>query len=148
MVDTVFLTDARKDALNHYDPENSNHRAHKSRTKSRAKQALDELLWVASSNEIENSDVFEEEKMHSLLVTLLVGAGGVTGDDLTGISDEIVASTPDPDYRNSLYVAIENAQLHVERSTEPSDLYEMYGERAASLRDEHSEDDEEASSDE
>jgi len=134
MVESIFLTSARKDALNHYDPENSNHRVHKSRVKNRASQALDELLWVAANGAIENADVFEEEKVKALLTTLLQGSGGIVVGGETDLPDEATVSKPDPDYRNSLYVAIENAQLYVENTADADELYEMYGERAAHLR--------------
>jgi len=135
MVESIFLTDARRKALNDYDPEDSNHRVHKSRVKNRASQALEELMWVAGNGAIENTDVFEEEKVKALLTTLLQGTGGIVPDDETDLPDEATVSKPDPDYRNSLYVAIENAQLYVERNAEPTDIYEMYGERAEQLRD-------------
>lgn len=135
MVDKVFLTEARRNALNHYDAADSNHRAHKSRVVDRAKVALNELIWVAANPEIENADVFEEEQMRALLTVLLAGSGGFVEEPTDDTPGEHIATEPDPDYRNSLYVAVSNALLHVERNTDPTDIYEMYGERAATLRE-------------
>jgi len=122
MVEKVFLTEARRKALKNYDPDNSNHRAHKSRVAERARVALEELLWVASNLNIDNADVFDEETVRALLTELLVGNGGV-------ITEE------DVDYRNSVYVAISRAQMNVERNSDPGDIYEMFGEEAKALRE-------------
>lgn len=131
MVDKVFLTDARRDALNHYDKSNSNHRTHKSRVAERASVALDELLWVAQSPVIDHREVFPPEKVRALLVTLLAGSGGVKRDNPTDHAD---AWTPDTDDRNAWYTAINRALMHVERDADTTDLYEMLGERAAASR--------------
>lgn len=136
MVDKVFLTDARRNALNNYDPSDSNHRGHKSRVLDRARVALDELAWVAAHPEIDNADVFEEKRVYALLTRLLAGSGGVIGADAdSDLPAEARATEPDPDHRNSLYVAISNAQHYAERHSDLADIYEMYGERAATLGD-------------
>lgn len=134
MVDNVFLTDARRAALESYDPDDSGHRAHKSRTTARAKTAFDELLWVAQSPVIDHSEVFPPEKVHALLVTLLAGSGGFGGDYEP--TRQIDAWTPDPEDRNAWYTAISRAMMSIERDADRSDLYEMLGERAAATRDE------------
>lgn len=140
MVDKVFLTDARRNALNNYDPSDSNHRGHKSRVLDRARVALDELVWVAAHPEIENADVFEEERIYALLRTLLAGSGGVIGaDDDADLPADGRATEPDPDHRNSIYVAVSKAQHYAERDSDLADIYEMFGERAASLEEYRSE---------
>lgn len=131
MVENVILTDARRDALSDYNPDDANHRGHKSKTKQRAEVAFDELIEVAASPVVENPDVFPPEKVRHLLVYLLAGSGGLVGDDVdTGIR----AWSPSPEYRNALYGEITRAQLAFEVGAEPGELYEILGERAKQVR--------------
>jgi hypothetical protein len=70
MSGNVFLTDARRRALEQYDPDDSSHRAQKSRTTARAKKALEELTWIAESDEIDNADVFQAPAVQDFLTEL------------------------------------------------------------------------------
>lgn len=133
MPENVFLTDARRAALENYDPSDSGHRGHKSRTTTRARMAFDELLWVAGSPVIDHREVFPPEKVRALLVTLLAGHGGLVRDDEA--TEWMDAWEPTPDDRNAWYTAISRAMMHVERDADTADLYEMLGERAAVSRD-------------
>ena len=140
MVEKVFLTEARREALNHYDPDDSNHRAHKSRVAERARVALEELMWVASVPAVDNADVFDEDAVRALLTTLLDGSGGVITKEGVEPSDvdmpgDLLATKPDPDYRDSLFAAISKAQLYAERNADPTDIYEMFGKEAEALRE-------------
>jgi len=125
----VFLTDARRTALENYNKENSNHRTHKSRTTARAKAAFEELLWVAQSPVIDHREVFPPEKVRTLLVTLLAGGGGFSGDyEPTEWMD---AWKPDPDDRNAWYTAISRALINVEQGADQhEDRLAMLGARA------------------
>lgn len=69
--DHAFLTDRRQEVLADYDPSNNAHRAFKSRTRAGAATALEELVWVAECNEIDNSDVFDAPTVRAFLEALL-----------------------------------------------------------------------------
>lgn len=97
MTDHVFLTDTRKEVLKNYDSSDSNHRAHKSRIKNDARTALLELLALAATEEIDNSDIFEPKQVRALIQTLLTGPGGLDPNE------------PDTEYTNSLYVELDQA---------------------------------------
>lgn len=69
MVEHIFLTDKREAVLRD-DTEgmkDATVRNHKSRTRSRARMALDELIQVAESDAIDNGEVFTEDRMVRLL---------------------------------------------------------------------------------
>lgn len=103
----VFLTDSRREVLNgEYDGADNVRRTHKTRIRSKSRTALSELIDVATSPEIDNSDVFEPEQIRVLLTTLLVGSGGFEDDDMPTYMQ---AWEPDPDYANSVYVAADRA---------------------------------------
>jgi hypothetical protein len=64
MSERVFLTDARRDVLNgDFEGADSTLASHKSRIRTRAKIAIQELREVAESPEIRNEDVFEPDEM-------------------------------------------------------------------------------------
>lgn len=68
----AFLTDERAAVLaGEYDGDEAVERTHKSRIRERARSAIDELILVAQSEEIENADVFEPEKVGTLIHWLL-----------------------------------------------------------------------------
>lgn len=69
--DHAFLTDRRQEILADYDSNNSAHRALKSRARSGAATALEELVWVAECDEIDNSDVFDAPTVRAFLEALL-----------------------------------------------------------------------------
>jgi hypothetical protein len=68
----AFLTDERAAVLaGNYEGNEAVERTHKSRIRQRARSALDELILVAQSDEIENADVFEPDKVGTLIHWLL-----------------------------------------------------------------------------
>lgn len=96
----VFLTDTRREVLTgKYDGAENTERTHRSRIRSRARTALDELLAVAASEEIDNADVFDPQKLRALITTLTHGPGGLDEDRWE----------PDEDYANSVHVAVDKA---------------------------------------
>lgn len=68
----VFLTDERRTVLSgEYDGADSTERAHRSNIRARSRTALDELIEVAASPEIDNSEVFDPDQVFRLLRALL-----------------------------------------------------------------------------
>lgn len=94
----VFLTDTRRTTLENYDGDNSTHRTHKSRTKARATGALDELLWVAECEEIDNAEVFTPRIVRKLLDAILSQQNITPYWQVWDASDE-VAERYDEQYR-------------------------------------------------
>lgn len=76
MVDNIFLTDSRRDVLNGVDEltDQSRYNA-KSRIRQRARMALQELIEVAASPEIDNADVLEPNVLARLLDAAMVPQG-------------------------------------------------------------------------
>jgi hypothetical protein len=73
---SVFLTDERTAVLNgEYTGSENTYRTHKSNIRQRAQTALKELIQVAASPEIENSDVFEPNDLARLIDSLMVPKG-------------------------------------------------------------------------
>ncbi len=70
----MFLTDRRREVLNgefQGNPETLS--SHKSRIRTRSRMALSELVEVAQSPEIHNSDVFEPEQVDLFIESILNG---------------------------------------------------------------------------
>ena len=68
MVKKVFLTEARREVLaDEFEGEDSTRGSHKSRIRTRARMALNELIEVAESDEIANEDVFDPRLIRRLL---------------------------------------------------------------------------------
>lgn len=68
----VFLTPERQSVLEGtYEGRANTERTHKSRIRSRARRAIEELIAVAASPEIENSDVFEPDELAQLVATII-----------------------------------------------------------------------------
>jgi len=109
MVEKVFLTDSRRDVLKGTSDltDQSLYNA-KSRIRTRARLALDELIEVAASDEIDNADIFTEQQIQVLISNLLFGSGGLIGGDVAGNLPE--AWDPDPEYAHSVYTTL-NTQL-------------------------------------
>lgn len=137
VVQNIFLTDKRRDVLNGTsDWSESSIGVEKSKIKKRARMALNELIAVAGSSRIDNEDVFQSEQIELLLTYLLGGRiGGIVTEPEEPLPSGPIPWTPDPDYRNSVYVAMKEAELRAERRSDPADLYEMFGEEARALRE-------------
>lgn len=77
MPDKVFLTETRRNVLNgEYEGNDDSLTVEKSRIRTRARTALEELIELARSDEIDNSEVFEIHELNALL-------RGLMGCDLT-----------------------------------------------------------------
>lgn len=109
----VFLTETRREVLSgNYDGAKNTERTHKSRIRARARTALDELLVVAASDEIENAEVFDPQKLRALITTLTRGAGGLD------------PSEPDEKNAENIYIAVDKA-IHGIDSEHTPDLEEL-----------------------
>jgi hypothetical protein len=84
--ENAFLTDNRRDVLNgESDWSDQAISNEKSRIKNRADLALDELIEVAQSPRIDNSEVFDPDTMSQLLSALLIADRTETqGDGVQG----------------------------------------------------------------
>jgi len=70
--ENIFLTDTRRDVLDGDADLSAGSLANeKSRIRTRTRAAVDELIEVGGSEEIENSDVFNPEKIGTLLFWIL-----------------------------------------------------------------------------
>jgi len=68
----AFLTDERRAVLNgEYDGAANTERTHKSRIRARSRQAIEELIEVAQSPEIDNGDVFDPDDLARLVDALM-----------------------------------------------------------------------------
>jgi hypothetical protein len=131
----VLMTDAREEVLDgSYTGKETALRNQKSRLRASSRTALEELIQVAESRQIDNTEIFTPEQIYRLLDTLLTGQGGVIGDD---IDPEKRAFSPS--YRTELYAAVARAQVQAERRAEGSEVYALLGDRAETLRDDESE---------
>jgi len=95
----AFLTDERRAVLaGNYDGSESVERTHKSRIRERARSAVDELIEVAQSKEIENADVFDPAKIGTLLFWIMHDWSQSTGGGLVGeVEDESLPTVDYPD---------------------------------------------------
>lgn len=106
----IFLTEKRRKVLNgesEWSEESIDNE--KSRIRTRSRTALDELIEVAYSPEIDNSDIFDPKKLRELITILTRGPGGLDPWE------------PDEDYANSVHVAVDKA-IH---GIEADDLEEL-----------------------
>jgi hypothetical protein len=79
MTDRVFLTEKRRDVLNgEYEGSPDALRNQKSRLRKSARTALEELIAVANSEEIENGEVFHPNDLARLVHALMTPADGLT----------------------------------------------------------------------
>ena len=77
MVERVFLTDTRREVLaGEFEGEDSTLESHKSRIRTRSRMALDELIEVAKSDEIEDDTVFNPTNIAHLLSALMEPSDG------------------------------------------------------------------------
>lgn len=96
-IPNAFLTDERRAVLTgDYEGSESVERTHKSRIRRRARSAISELIEVAQSPVIENSEVFDPSEIGTLLFWIMHDTSQTTGGGLIGeIEDE---SLPTVDY--------------------------------------------------
>jgi len=113
----AFLTEKRRAVLEgRFEGSDGVERTHKSRIRARSRSALSELLEVAASPEVDNADVFDPELIHALLRALMMGSGGLRGDD---VPEHLRAWDPDPEYANTVYVAVNRALKGAPREESP-----------------------------
>lgn len=91
----VFLTETRQEVLRgDYDGDQNVERTHKSRIRTRARKAIEELNEVAMSPAIDNEDVFDPEKVSFLLLHIMRGTGGLN------------SYIPPKEYHDSVYFEV------------------------------------------
>ncbi len=123
----VFLTDKRTDVLNReYEGSESVRRTHESRIRQRAQTAISELIEVADSPVIDNSDVFEPVDVGRLLAAILndpsqmPAAGGLVVEDAeeSEASDNVVTEMPESlrEYRQRVVGEASNPILGVHQN--------------------------------
>lgn len=113
MAGTAFLTDRRREFLSgDYDLDDSKDRQLKRRTVNDAQAALAELIEVAQSPHLDNTEVFDPDELGQLVQALLlpdpqhVSSGGLveaTDDDLPTAT----TSEEFQQFRDRLYVVID-----------------------------------------
>ena len=114
--ENVFLTENRRDVLNaESEWSEASVKNEKSRIKNRATLALDELIEVAESPVIDNTDVFDTEKVARLIHALLTpdvvhteGGGLYPGTE--DLPDELTVTVSDEyqQYQDRLYVVLDD----------------------------------------
>ena len=99
----TVLTDTRREVLSgDWEGSDSTLRSHKSDIRQRSKAAIEELIEVAESHEIDNESrvgderLFEPEQIRHLLAAIL-HTGGLVDEDYEHVSD---------DFRNELYFEV------------------------------------------
>jgi hypothetical protein len=116
MTDRVLLTDTRKDLLEgDYDSSNPTHRNRKHRLKESSKTALDELIQIAQSPIIDNTEIFETEQVARLTRALLTPdvvhtEGGGLWPGTEDLPDELTVTVSDEyqQYQDRLYVVLDD----------------------------------------
>lgn len=109
MVDKVFLTDTRRDVLEGTADQLNDQSLlnEKSRIRKRARLAIEELIEVADSPEIDNETVFEPELVGKLVQSIISDGGG------------LIENT---DYRNEIYVELDRPIRLYQTETKRTDL--------------------------
>lgn len=120
MGEHAFLSDRRRSIVRGETAEemgiaDATYRQHRAAVKQQARTAMNELLEVATSPEIDNADVFEPDAVRNLVTALLAGSGGLEGDD---VPPTVRAWDPDPDYANRVYVAVNKAMMNTHALTD------------------------------
>lgn len=115
MEEYAFLSERRRSIIEGESADemgiaDATYRQHRAAVKRQARLALEELLNVAASPVIDNSDVFEPEQIRALTQTLIRGSGGLA-DPHESIPATAWATEPDSDYAREVYVAVDRA-LH------------------------------------
>lgn len=106
MAENAFLTDRRREFLTgDYDLDDSADRHLKRRTEKGAILALDELIEVAESPHVDNSEVFEAEKVDRLLTALLDEANPDDPEGLVNYHDRLWIAIGGPlrEYRDTRF---------------------------------------------
>lgn len=113
MEEHAFLSDRRRSIVEGETAEDmgiadATYRQHRAAVKRQARLALQELLKVAASPEIDNSDVFDPLAISTLAELLLTG-------NSSGLMPEGVPryrpGKPAPEYSNELYQRLDGAQM-------------------------------------
>lgn len=115
MEEHAFLSERRRSIVEGETAEDmgiadATYRQHRAAVKRQARLALEELLKIAASPVIDNSEIFEPDQIRALTQTLIRGSGGL-GDPHESIPATAWATEPDTDYAREVYVAVDRA-LH------------------------------------
>ena len=107
----AFLTETRKGVLDgDWEGSDSTHRSHKSDIRQKSKAAIEELIEVAESREIDNKQVFDPEQIRHLLVAI-AQPGGLVEDEYEHASEE---------FRNELYFEVNRFLLGFQPEDSPT----------------------------
>jgi hypothetical protein len=106
----VLITKGRAEILENYDSKNSTHRTRKYRLQKSTKTVLDELIEIAQSPNIDNTEVFDPNQIDRLISTL-VGAYGLWPDP-----DHLTDNVND-DYQNDLLARL--GRIVIESQSDP-----------------------------
>lgn len=131
MAENAFLTDRRREFLEgDYDLDTSADRHLKRRLENSANLALSELIEVAESPYIDNTEVFDPETVNRLITALLIPdlnqyeGGGLVGPNVDPDDPATVDLSEEfQHYRDRLYVVLDEP-MHVYRDNrfpDPSD---------------------------
>lgn len=128
MPDRVLLTDRRKELLSEgYDPSNATERGQKHRLKESTHTAFGELIEIAESPYIDNSEFFDANDVGRLIGALLTPSinetesGGLVGGDLDQDRPEVADLSDDfQQFRDKLYLALDDP-MHTYRDGRFSD---------------------------
>lgn len=108
MNDRGFLTNKNRDVLfGRYDGTENARRNQKSRIRSRASNALNDLITVADSGEIDNADTIDPEQVYRLLVALTVDRNSFGSDN----PDDPHNKQVDEDFRREVLEAVDQFRL-------------------------------------
>lgn len=107
----VILSDRRRKILEGtYDGAKSTEYNHKRAIRQRSQSAIEELIKIASSPEIDNERAIDPEQIGALVSILVQGSGGLVGTENID-NEQLKAWSPDPDTSRKYYVEID-AALH------------------------------------
>lgn len=110
MVEKVLLTDSRREYLNgEFDGTDTAARKHRSRITNRTEIALEELVEIAESPEIDNTDVFDPDDVFRLLRALLTPDRDRLVDDAPGglTTNREMGDQDFNEYADRLYVQLD-----------------------------------------
>jgi len=116
MTDRGFLTKKNRDVLyDRYEGSEGARRNQESRIRSRANNALDELIAVADSGVIDNEDVFEADQIYQLLVALTIERDTFGSDSFDGPHHKQI----DDAFRLEVLEAVDEFRLVYHRGERP-----------------------------
>ena len=117
MTDRGFLTDKNRDVLfGRYEGSENAQRNQKSRIRSKSANALNDLIAVADSGNIDNTtDVFDPDQVYALLVALTIDRDTFDTDD----PDDPHHKQVDDDFRREILEAVDKFRVVYHQGDRP-----------------------------